>query len=103
MRKFVLGFSMGVLTFPAAFVLLAWLGLFPALANADPLRWDKAFAQMALNAYVSRHAPHLGNPVLATDENLLAGVKIFRDACAGNNRRPLFQTGEVVRHLYQRL
>jgi hypothetical protein len=36
MRKFVLGFSVGVLTFPAGFVLLAWLGLFPALANADP-------------------------------------------------------------------
>jgi hypothetical protein len=76
MRKFVLGFSVGVLTFPAAFVLLAWLGLFPALANADPPRWEKAFAQMALNAYVSRHAPHLSNPVLATDENLLAGRKI---------------------------
>jgi hypothetical protein len=90
MRKFVLGFSVGVLTFPA-------------LANADPPRWEKAFAQMALNAYVSRHAPHLSNPVLATDENLLAGMKIFRDACAGHNRRPLFRTGEVVRHLYQRL
>jgi hypothetical protein len=65
MRKFVFGFSVGVLTFPAAFILLAWLGLFPALANADPPRWEKAFAQMPLNGYVSRHAPHLCNPVPA--------------------------------------
>jgi len=83
MRKFVLGFFVGILTFPAGFVLLAWLGLFPALANADPPGWEKALAQMALNAYVSRRAPHLSNPVAATDENLLAGMKIFRDACAG--------------------
>lgn len=88
MRKFVLGFSVGVLTFPAGLVLLAWLGLFPALANADPPRWEKAFAQMALNAYVSRRAPHLSNPVAATDENLLAGMKIFKDACAGCHGDP---------------
>jgi hypothetical protein len=42
MRKFVLGFSVGVLTFPAAFVLLAWLGLFPALANAEPPKMGKS-------------------------------------------------------------
>jgi len=36
MRKFVVGFVVGMLTLPAVFLLLAWLGLFPALANADP-------------------------------------------------------------------
>jgi mono/diheme cytochrome c family protein len=88
MRKFVVGFVMGLLTLPAGFVLVAWLGFFPALANADPPAWEKAFAQMTLNSYVSRHAPHLTNPVAATDENLLAGMKIFRDACAGCHGDP---------------
>ena len=88
MRKFVLGFVVGILTLPAGFLLLAWLGLIPALANADPPGWEKAFAQMTLNAYVSRHAPHLTNPVPATDENLLVGMKIFRDACAGCHGDP---------------
>ena len=34
MRKFVLGFVVGILILPAGFLLLAWLGVFPALANA---------------------------------------------------------------------
>jgi len=88
MRKFGLGFVVGILTLPAAFLLLAWLGLFPALANVDPPGWEKALAQMTLNAYVSRHAPHLTNPITATDENLLAGMKIFKDACAGCHGDP---------------
>ena len=88
MRKFVFGFVVGILTLPAAFLLLAWLGLFPALANADPPEWEKVLAQMTLSAYVSRHAPHLTNPVKATDENLLAGMKIFKDACAGCHGDP---------------
>ena len=83
MGKFVLGFVVGLVTLPAVFFLVAWLGLFPALANSDPPGWEKAVAQMSLNAYVSRHAPHLTNPVSATDENLLAGMKIFKDACSG--------------------
>ena len=81
MRKFVLGFVVGILILPAGFLLLAWLGVFPALANADPPRWEKAFAQMTLNAYVSRHAPHLTNPVPSTDENLLAVLKYLHASC----------------------
>jgi hypothetical protein len=34
------------------------------------------------------NGPHLSNPVAATDENLLAGMKIFRDACAGCHGDP---------------
>lgn len=43
---------------------------------------------MALNAYVVRHAPHLSNPMQPTDENLLAGLNVFRDACAGCHGDP---------------
>jgi mono/diheme cytochrome c family protein len=31
---------------------------------------------------MSRHAPRLSNPVLATDENLIAGMKIYTINCA---------------------
>jgi hypothetical protein len=41
MRKFVLGFVVGILILPAGFLLLAWLGVVPALANADPPGWEK--------------------------------------------------------------
>jgi mono/diheme cytochrome c family protein len=88
MRKFVLGLVLGFLTLPVVAFLLAWLGFFPALANANPPAWEKSFARTALDGYVSRHAPHLTNPVPASDENLLAGMKVFRDACAGCHGDP---------------
>jgi mono/diheme cytochrome c family protein len=88
MRNFAVGFVVGILSLPTAFLILAWLGFFPALANADPPAWERAFARIALNSYVSRHAPHLANPILATDENLLAGMKVFKDACAGCHGDP---------------
>ena len=37
---------------------------------------------------VIRHAPHVANPIQPTDENLLAGLKTFRDACAGCHGDP---------------
>ena len=36
-----------------------------------------------LNRAVAREAPHLTNPFPASSENLLEGLKIFRDNCAG--------------------
>jgi mono/diheme cytochrome c family protein len=83
MRRFVQGFVLGIVALPLAALVAAWLGYLPALANAHPPRWEKAVAQMALNSYVARNAPHVANPLPPTDENLLAGLKIFRDACAG--------------------
>jgi mono/diheme cytochrome c family protein len=88
MHRFLLGFVIGILTLPALALAMAWMGWLPALANAQPPGWEKTFAQMALNNYVARYAPHLSNPIPATDENLLAGLKVFRDACAGCHGDP---------------
>ena len=83
MRGFLAGWLTGILTLPVLAVGIAWLGFWPTHANASPPGWEKAFAQMALKASAARHAPHLANPIPATDENLLAGMKTFKDACAG--------------------
>jgi mono/diheme cytochrome c family protein len=88
MQRFLLGFVAGILAIPVIVFITGWLGVLPALANSEPPRWEKAFAQMALSSYVERHAPHLTNPIQATDENLLAGLKVFRDACAGCHGDP---------------
>jgi hypothetical protein len=36
MRKFVLGFFLGVLTLPVGFLVATWWGCLPAFANTDP-------------------------------------------------------------------
>jgi mono/diheme cytochrome c family protein len=88
MRKFILGLSIGVLALPAVVLIVARLGLLPVSANAKPPRWEAALARMALDASVARNAPHLQNPIAPTEENLMAGLKIFEDDCAGCHGTP---------------
>jgi mono/diheme cytochrome c family protein len=88
MRKLIAGWLLGILTLPLLGLGMAWLGLLPSHANATPPLWERAIAQMALLGYVARHAPQVANPIAATDENLLAGMKLFRDACSGCHGDP---------------
>jgi len=82
MRNFLLGLVIGVLVFPAAFLMSAWLGLIPVSADTRPPRWEIAIARMAFDASTARNAPHLANPIAPTQENLMAGLKLFEDHCA---------------------
>lgn len=88
MRKLWLGFVIGVLAVPAALVVAAWLGLLPVGANANPPRWESAIAHMALDASAARNAPRVKNPIAPSEENLMAGLKIFENACAGCHGTP---------------
>jgi mono/diheme cytochrome c family protein len=88
MGRFAQGFVAGILVLPLAALIMGWLGLLPTVAITRPARWEAAFAQMALNSYVARHAPRVVNPIAPTDANLLAGLAVFRDACAGCHGDP---------------
>jgi hypothetical protein len=88
MRKFLLGFVVGILALPVVALGAAWLGMLPTNANATPSRLEKAFAHLALDAAAARHAPHLGNPIPPTEENLMAGMKLFKNDCAGCHGDP---------------
>jgi thiosulfate dehydrogenase len=88
MRRFLLGWVLGILTLPVIAVVMAWWGWLPTYAETPPPAWEKSFSQMALNNYAARHAPRVSNPLPATDETLLAGMKIFKNACAGCHGDP---------------
>jgi mono/diheme cytochrome c family protein len=83
MRKFLLGFVVGILTLPAGAFAVAWLGCLPINANASPSGLEKAFMHLALDSAAARRAPHLTNPIAPTEENLMAGMKLFKGDCAG--------------------
>jgi mono/diheme cytochrome c family protein len=87
-KKFVLGFIVGILMLPLALVVIASLGLLPINANTSPSRLETAFAHMAINASAARQAPKVLNPVAPTEENLMAGVKFFKNGCAGCHGTP---------------
>ena len=88
MRKFLLGFLVGVLAFPAVILLAAALGLFPIRANTSPSHWESALAHMAISASARRRAPRVPNPIEPTEEHLMAGMKLFKDDCAGCHGTP---------------
>lgn len=88
MRKFLLGFVLGILVLPCGVLIAAHQGWLATNANAVPPSWEQHFGQMALTAAAARKAPHLTDPIAPTEENLRAGMKLFRDDCAGCHGTP---------------
>jgi mono/diheme cytochrome c family protein len=83
MRKFLAGLIVGILVTPVAYLTLALTGRLSVAANAEPPRWEKTLAWIALQKSIKRQAPEQKNPIAPTEENLLAGMKLFVDGCAG--------------------
>jgi thiosulfate dehydrogenase len=83
MRMFTLGFLSGVLVGPLLATLIAISGFWPISATARPPAWETKMARHTLNASISRQAPQLRNPMAASDETLHAGLRMYRDGCAG--------------------
>jgi mono/diheme cytochrome c family protein len=83
MRNFFFGLIIGLTALPVAALVMGSLGRLQVQATAEPPRWEKAFAQRAFDASVARHAERLQNPIAPTEENLLAGLIMFRNNCSG--------------------
>jgi thiosulfate dehydrogenase len=83
MRNFILGIVVAVVVLLIATLGLALLGFLPTRANRVPPAMERNIAMSALDSSVERHAPRLNNPVPPTDDNLIAGVKIYTMNCAG--------------------
>ena len=83
MGKIILGIVLAVVVLLIAGSGLALLGFLPTRANVSPPNWERNFAMSAMDNSVDRHAPRVNNPVPPTDENLIAGLKLYTMNCAG--------------------
>jgi thiosulfate dehydrogenase len=85
MRKrvvmFILVFVIGIIVLPLVVFLCIWFGYAPVATAAPPLPLERWLASSALRAKISREAPRQA-AVPATEENLMAGAKIYREHCA---------------------
>ena len=68
----------------AAFALLSFagLGVLPVQADVAPSRLEAKLLGSALHAAVARHASGAANPMPPSEENLMAGAKIYRQMCS---------------------
>ncbi len=83
MLRFLSGFMAAVVIVLLVGFLWLRLGFVDARADAPEHALERAVAMPALDASVRRHAPHVHNPVDATDANLVAGMKVYQNNCAG--------------------
>jgi len=85
-QKLVQHFVLGVITaygFAAlVFVSSAKLGVIPVQADVAPSRLEASLLGWALHTSVTRRAPAAGNPLPLSDENLIAGARLYREMCA---------------------
>jgi len=83
MRSFIFGVILTLAVLIVGGLALATLGFVPTNADSTPPRWERHFANTALDASMERRAPRVNNPLPPTDENLIDGMKIFTMNCAG--------------------
>jgi len=87
-KHFLLGVLFALLAlFIGGFAYLR-LGFAEVRGDLPPSRWENALMISAVHASVRRHAPETPNPVPPTDENLIAGGKIYLNECAGCHGTP---------------
>jgi mono/diheme cytochrome c family protein len=84
--KIIKPFVLGAITAYGGAVLFlltsAKLGVLPVQADVAPSRLETALLGSALHAAVARNAPTGSSPLPASEENLTAGAKVYREMCA---------------------
>ena len=81
MKNFILGLIVGVILIPVVALAYFWFGYAPVATAAAPLPFEQALTSMALHARIDKEAPK-NSPVPATEPNLMAGAKTYREYCA---------------------
>ena len=88
MKNFLLGVVTTLLILAIGGFLYLKLGLAEVRGDIPPSRWERALMSSAAHASVRRRAPEIPNPVAPTDENLIAGGKLYLNECAGCHGTP---------------
>jgi thiosulfate dehydrogenase len=83
MKNFLLGVVCGALLLSVLSICYLRFGLAEIRADLPPSSFEDKFMTAAVHAAVRREAPDIPNPVAPTDENLIAGGKLFSAGCAG--------------------
>ena len=73
----------GISFLPVAALVAGFLGCIPVDSVSNPPGWEEKIAHEFVEASLEKRAEGLVNPLKGTDEELLAGMRTFRDNCSG--------------------
>ncbi len=88
MKNFLLGVLFTLLAIVLGSLAYLRLGFAEVAADIPPSHWERALMFGSVHASVRRRAPEMSNPVPPTDENLIAGGKIYLGECSGCHGTP---------------
>ena len=88
MKNFLLGVLTTLLVIAIGGLAYLELGFAEVRGDLPPSRWERALMFSAVHASVRRRAPEPANPIPPTDENLIAGGKLYLNECAGCHGTP---------------
>lgn len=83
MKNFMLGLLVGWLLLVLGAMAYLRLGLAEVRADWPPSKFETRFMAASVHASVRRRAPEAVNPVPISDDNLIAGGKLYANNCAG--------------------
>lgn len=82
--KMLVGFILGVIAVPVAFVLVGIAGRLPSNSTSEPPNWESSLGMRALDASLEKRSKGLSNPIQANDKAAFAeGAKLYASSCAG--------------------
>jgi thiosulfate dehydrogenase len=81
-RGFVVGVVVAIFVLVLAGYLIVRSGVIPANADSKPGPFEYFIAGTSLRATLENEAPREANPVALTQENLLAGLRLYGNHCA---------------------
>jgi thiosulfate dehydrogenase len=88
MKPFFLGSLVTLAVFVACGIVYLRLGFAEVRGDVPPSALESSLMRMVVHASVRRHAPETPNPVAPTEENLIAGGKMYLGECAGCHGTP---------------
>jgi len=88
MKAFFAGVVVTLLALLAGGYFYLTQGYLNIAADQPTSRFERRLAMGAMDSSTDRHAPDMKNPVAPTEENLVAGAKLYLDHCAGCHGLP---------------
>lgn len=102
----VKGFLAGIIFTVAATALTGYViirtGVMPANADDRPPHFEVWAAKTSLHATLRRSAPKVADPLPASDNNLIAGIKLYEKSCAVCHGDASGNATPVAKGLYQK-
>lgn len=83
MKNFVLGVVVALVVLLVGGYFYVTGGYVDIAADQPPSSFERRLAMRAMDAATERRAPEQKNPIPPTEDNLVAGAKLYLDHCAG--------------------